>query len=94
MCVHCRVLSGPLVGSGRVAAQCSGMPKRDGTGCGRDAPREGMYVYMWLSHVVQRKLTHIVKQLCSNFKKDMHFWKTKVCNIHHTSDGSMASVFI
>ena len=77
MCVQCRVLSGPLVGSGRVAAQRSGMPERDGAGCGRDAPREGMYVYIWLSHVVQRKLTHIVKQLCSNFEKRYAFLEDK-----------------
>jgi len=39
---------------------------RGGMGCGRDAPREGIHVYTWLSRVVQQKLTHIVKQLYSN----------------------------
>ena len=54
----------------------------DGGAGGEKAQKEGLYVYIELVHVVQQKLTHIVKQLYSNLKeKKKAFNSMIVCSL-------------
>ena len=45
---------------------CDGLEGWAGGGDGKDVQRGGIYVYLWLIHVVNRNQQNIVKLLSSN----------------------------
>ena len=59
--------SGMLLYSRGSSARCSMITERGGMGFERKLKREGIYVYIWLIHiVVQEKLTHHCKVIILN----------------------------